>query len=196
MNQNKDLEFVSAAMDDDSLSEEALDKLLSDSDAQQKWYEYHLIRDYMQHAKSAVGKDIELTNERILLTQSATTESKQVFVARPVASTSNHAFRGFAVAASVLAVAVGVWQFWPQMNTESGANVVEQSAPAKPTQAEIVSVGGNAVAKNNAVANAEAQGAVVPNAAKAAQAAETVEKQTAVRVEKLPVGEGVASAAH
>lgn len=196
MNQNKDFEFVSAAMDDDNLSEEALDKLLSDSDTQQKWYEYHLIRDYMQHAKSAVGKDIELTNEKILLTQSATAEGKQVFVARPVASASNHAFRGFAVAASILAVAVGVWQFWPQMNAESEANIVEQSTPAKPTQTEIVSVGGNAAAKNNAVANAEAQGTVVPNAAKAAQATETVEKQTAVRVEKLSAGNSTASAAH
>ena len=57
-NQDQDFEYVSAAMDDD-LSEEALARLLEDADAQQKWYEYHLIRDYLQHAKPVVGKDIK-----------------------------------------------------------------------------------------------------------------------------------------
>ena len=40
-NKDKDFEFVSAVMDDNELSEEALEQLLSDADAQQKWYEYH-----------------------------------------------------------------------------------------------------------------------------------------------------------
>lgn len=195
MNQNKDYEFVSAAMDDDDLSEEALDKLLSDSEAQQKWHEYHLIRDCLQRAKPAVQKEnIFVAQERITATVQ-TVAAKQLDCSegraiRPAAN--NHAFKGFAVAASVLAVAVGVWQFWPQTNSGAAA-VAEKAAPSG--QSEIVSVGGKtAPAKNDAVANAEAQGTVVPNAARANQAAGAAEKQSAVRVEKLPETEAASAA--
>lgn len=194
MNQNKDYEFVSAAMDDDDLSEEALDKLLSDSEAQQKWHEYHLIRDCLQRAKPAVRKENVFVAEESIKVAVQTVAAKQLdrsaeHIRRPAA---NHAFKGFAVAASVLAVAVGVWQFWPQTNSGATA-VAEKAAPSG--QSEIVSVGGKtAPAKNDAVANAEAQGTVVPNAARANQAAGAAEKQSAVRVEKLPET-GAASAA-
>ncbi len=194
MNQNKDYEFVSAAMDDDDLSEEALDKLLSDSEAQQKWHEYHLIRDCLQRAKPAVRKENVFVAEESIKVAVQTVAAKQLdrsaeHIRRPAA---NHAFKGFAVAASVLAVAVGVWQFWPQTNSGATA-VAEKAAPSG--QSEIVSVGGKtAPAKNDAVANAEAQGTVVPNAARATQAAGAAEKQSAVRVEKLPET-GAASAA-
>ncbi|WP_373796050.1 sigma-E factor negative regulatory protein [Neisseria dentiae] len=194
MNQNKDYEFVSAAMDDDDLSEEALDKLLSDSEAQQKWHEYHLIRDCLQRAKPAVRKENVFVAEESIKVAVQTVAAKQLdrsaeHARRPAA---NHAFKGFAVAASVLAVAVGVWQFWPQTNGGAAA-VAEKAAPSG--QSEIVSVGGKtAPAKNDAVANAEAQGTVVPNAARANQAAGAAEKQSAVRVEKLPET-GAASAA-
>lgn len=194
MNQNKDYEFVSAAMDDDDLSEEALDKLLSDSEAQQKWHEYHLIRDCLQRTKPAVHKENVFVAEESIKVAVQTVAAKQLdrsaeHVCRPAA---NHAFKGFAVAASVLAVAVGVWQFWPQTNNGAAA-VAEKAAPSG--QSEIVSVGGKtAPAKNDAVANAEAQGTVVPNAARANQAAGAAEKQSAVRVEKLPET-GAASAA-
>ncbi len=194
MNQNKDYEFVSAAMDDDDLSEEALDKLLSDSEAQQKWHEYHLIRDCLQRAKPAVRKENVFVAEESIKVAVQTVAAKQLdrsaeHTRRPAA---NHAFKGFAVAASVLAVAVGVWQFWPQTNSGATA-VAEKAAPSG--QSEIVSVGGKtAPAKNDAVANAEAQGTVVPNAARTNQAAGAAEKQSAVRVEKLPQT-GAASAA-
>ncbi|OSI15535.1 hypothetical protein BWD09_08650 [Neisseria dentiae] len=194
MNQNKDYEFVSAAMDDDDLSEEALDKLLSDSEAQQKWHEYHLIRDCLQRAKPAVHKENVFVAEESIKVAVQTVAAKQLdrsaeHARRPAA---NHAFKGFAVAASVLAVAVGVWQFWPQTNSGAAA-VAEKAEPSG--QSEIVSVGGKtAPAKNDAVANAEAQGTVVPNAARANQAAGAAEKQSAVRVEKLPET-GAASAA-
>lgn len=186
MNQNKSYEFVSAVMDDDDLSEEAIDKLLSDSEAQQKWHEYHIIRDCMQRVRKGTGKNIgAVVQERAMIASVQTTAAYSLdknagYSTKPAA---NHTFKGFAVAASVLAVAVGVWQFWPQ--SSGGAAVVAEKAA--PNRAEIVSVGGKpAAAKNDAVANAEAQGAVVPNAARANQATAPVEKQSAVRVEKLP----------
>lgn len=195
MNQNKDYEFVSAAMDDNDLSEEALDKLLSDSEAQQKWHEYHLIRDCLQRAKPAASQEnISVTGESakaaVQPAAAVQLDRSAGHADRPAAN--SHVFKGFAVAASVLAVAVGVWQFWPQGNNGAAA-VAEKAAPAG--QAEIVSVGGKtAPAKNDAVANAEAQGAVVPNAARANQAAGAAEKQSAVRVEKLPENNAASAA--
>lgn len=185
MNPSKDYEFVSAAMDDDDLSEEMLDKLLSDDGAAQRWREYHMIRDCLQSARIETSEAVEagISVHTVETVQTATVrkfERSEAVYAKPAA---NQAFKGFAVAASVLAVAVGVWQFWPQ-GGQGAANVAEKAAPAD--QAEIVSVGGKSAAKNDAVANAEAQGAVVPNAARSAQSAGSVEKQTAVRVEKLP----------
>ncbi|UOO76239.1 sigma-E factor negative regulatory protein [Neisseria sp. Dent CA1/247] len=191
MNQNKDYEFVSAAMDDDNLSEEMLDKLLSDDEAQQKWREYHIIRDCMQRAQSSMGKDIQFIKEESFEvaekpsaaakqqgTQSQTANSQQQRKA------ANCMFGGFAVAASVLAVAVGVWQFFPSGNQGDSEMVAEQVAPSGNDQSGIVSVGGKAKqVSTDAVANAEAQGAVVPNAARANQA-EAVESK-AVRVEKV-----------
>ncbi|MBF0803263.1 RseA family anti-sigma factor [Neisseria sp. WF04] len=194
MNQNKDYEFVSAAMDDDGLSEEILDKLLSDSEARQKWREYHFIRDCLQCSKPAAREEtvsvsresITAVVQTVAVKQSGRSESRAV----PPAA-NNHAFRGFAVAASVLAVAVGGWQFLPQSGS-GGSAVAGKAAPSD--RSEIVSVGGKAApAKSDAVANAEAQGTVVPNAARANQTG-AAEKQSAVRVEKLPEA-GAASAA-
>ncbi|MDO4906214.1 sigma-E factor negative regulatory protein [Neisseria sp.] len=190
MNQNKDYEFVSAAMDDDSLSEEVLDKLLSDSEAQQRWHEYHLIRDCLQRMQSAARQE----------NAEGAKAGVQTVVAKPFGSTehsfrpaANHAFKGFAVAASVLAVAVGVWQFWPQSHNGVAA-VAEKAAPSG--RSGIVSVGGGKAvpAKNDAVANAEAQGTVVPNAARAEQAADAAKRQSAVRVEKLPEAKAASAA--
>lgn len=176
--QHEDYEFVSAAMDEDGLSEEMLDKLLSDGEARQRWYEYHLIRDCMQSVKPVAAADAPFAAPQNLAKGGL--ENVGGASVRPAA---NHAFKGFAVAASVLAVAVGVWQFWPQ-GSGGVAAVAEKTAPSG--QSAIVSVGGKAAtAKSDAVANAEAQGAVVPNAARAAQTA-APEKQSAVRVEKLP----------
>lgn len=194
MNQNKDYEFVSAAMDDDDLSEEALDKLLSDSEAQQRWHEYHLIRDCLQRMQSVARQ------ENAAVAAEGVKAAVQTVAAKPFGSTehslrpaANHAFKGFAVAASVLAVAVGVWQFWPQSHNGAAA-VAEKATP--PGRSEIVSVGGKAApAKNDAVANAEAQGTVVPNAARADQAADAAKRQSAVRVEKLPETKAASAAA-
>lgn len=191
MNQNKDYEFVSAAMDDDNLSEEMLDKLLSDDEAQQKWREYHIIRDCMQRAQSSMGKDIQFIKEESFIVQEKPSVAvKQVGIRSQTASNqqqhkaSNCMFGGFAVAASVLAVAVGVWQFFPSGNQSGSETAAEQAAPGGSNQSGIVSVGGKAKQiSTDAVANAEAQGAVVPNAARVNQAEAIGSK--AVRVEKV-----------
>ena len=87
---------------DDDLSEEALARLLEDADAQQKWYEYHLIRDYLQHAKPVVGKDIKPVSKAAFTASLAdvAAENKNRRTAKPVRveHASNRAFRGFAVA--------------------------------------------------------------------------------------------------
>lgn len=185
-NKDKDFEFVSAVMDDDEFSEEALDKLLSDADAQQKWYEYHLIRDYLQHAKPVIGKDIKMseTDFAASLAQVAA-ENKQRYGAKTrqsghTAHAANHAFMRFAAVASVLAVAT--WQLWPQTTSapEAGIAAVEQ-APAQKADSAIVSVGGNAAATQADVA--PKKDVVMPNAAAAVNQSQA-ENQSAVRVEK------------
>ncbi|MCS4533400.1 sigma-E factor negative regulatory protein [Neisseria montereyensis] len=192
MNQNKDFEFVSAAMDDDDLSDEMLDKLLSDSEAQQKWHEYHVIGDYMRYAKSVSGAGANTndmaTEKHIAANHMNNGKSQHIHKPEMIENkaAANQAFYGFAVVASVLAVAVGVWQFWPSSRIDSGAAVVQKNAPADNLGEGIVPVGSQSdSAKTDPVANAEAQGAVVPNAARENQT-NTVEKQSAVRVEKIP----------
>ncbi|MDO5639080.1 MAG: RseA family anti-sigma factor [Neisseria sp.] len=186
--QDKDFEFVSAVMDDDGLSEETLDALLSDADAQQKWYEYHLIRDYLQHAKPIVGKDIKMseTGFSASLAQVAA-ENKQRYGSKTrqgghTANAANHAFMRFAAVASVLAVAVATWQLWPQTSAhEAGMAAAEQAAPARQADSAIVSVGGNAAAVQADIA--PKKDVVVPNAA-LVSVPPAAESQSAVRVEK------------
>ena len=195
MNQNEDYEFVSAAMDDDGLSDEMLDKLLSDDEARQKWYEYHMIRDCMQRGRKVVRSEkqfIEIEKERFSVEERApagfTAVKQSGTPLQPAAvseqrKASNSVFGTFAVAASVMAVAVGVWQFYPAgggAEKTAGQTVQESDKKA----AGIVSVDGRAKqAETDAVSHAEAQGAVVPNAARANQAAPVESK--AVRVEKI-----------
>lgn len=195
MNQNEDYEFVSAAMDDDGLSDEMLDKLLSDDEARQKWYEYHMIRDCMQRGRKVVRSEkqfIEIEKERFSVEERAPagfTAVKQSGTPLQSAAVSeqrkasNSVFGTFAVAASVMAVAVGVWQFYPAGGgTEKTAGQTVQDGDKK--AAGIVPVdGGSKQADTDAVSRAEAQGAVVPNAARANQAAPVESK--AVRVEKI-----------
>ena len=203
-NQDQDFEYVSAAMDDD-LSEEALARLLEDADAQQKWYEYHLIRDYLQHAKPVVGKDIKPVSKAAFTASLAdvAAENKNRRTAKPVRveHASNRAFRGFAVAASVLAVAVAAWQLLPQSGNADAVVAVEQvQQPAKADSA-VVPVGGNAQghAQGHAappVVSAD-KGVVMPNAAAANQP--EAQMKPAIQVEKpadaVAAQPGAASAA-
>ncbi|QEY25982.1 sigma-E factor negative regulatory protein [Neisseria zalophi] len=191
MNQNKDFEFVSAAMDDDDLSDEMLDKLLSDSEAQKKWHEYHVIRDYMRYAKSVsdagVNTNDMATEKNIVVNDIDNDKSQHIHKPEIIENkaAANQAFYGFAVAASVLAVAVGLWQFWPHSHTGGASSVVQKNMPADNVEEGIVPVGSQTDSvQTDPVANAEAQGAVVPNAARENQT-NTIEKHSAVRVEKI-----------
>lgn len=188
-NKDKDFEFVSAVMDDNELSEEALDQLLSDADAQQKWYEYHLIRDYLQHAKPIVGKDIKMSETDFSASlEQIGAENKQRYGAKQqqgghTTKAANQAFMRFAAVASVLAVAVATWQLWPQAaSSEARMTVAEQQAPVQKADSAIVSVGGN---QNAAAVQADAapkKDVVMPNAALVNPS--QAESQSAVRVEK------------
>ena len=72
---------------------------------------------------------------------------------------NNYAFKGFAVAASLAAVAVSVWQFWPQADTQQLTPVaVEKQQPQQVDQ--------NIVPVRAAAENKAASDVVMPNAAK------------------------------
>ena len=51
-------EYISMLMDNDDVSEEMLDRLLSDDAAAEAWYEYHLIGDCMRY-KAGTGRDAD-----------------------------------------------------------------------------------------------------------------------------------------
>lgn len=163
---NDKYEYISIAMDDEDLSDEMLDKLLAYDEASQKWYEYHLISDCMK--KQAVGRDANFMQSEIFT--AALAEISREHQANHAANASkltnkqpkaanNHAFKGFAVAASLAAVAVSVWQFWPQADTQQLTPVaVEKQQPQQLNQ--------NIVPVRAAAENKAASDVVVPNAAK------------------------------
>ena len=163
---NDKYEYISIAMDDEDLSDEMLDKLLADDEASQKWYEYHLISDCMK--QQAVGRDANFMQSEMFT--AALAEISREHQANHAANASklankqpkaanNHAFKGFAVAASLAAVAVSVWQFWPQADTQQLTPVaVEKQQPQQLDQ--------NIVPVRAAAENKAASDVVVPNAAK------------------------------
>ena len=191
-NQDQDFEHVSAAMDDD-LSEEALARLLEDADAQQKWYEYHLIRDYLQHAKPVVGKDIKPVSKEAFTASLAdvAAENKNRRTAKPVRAehASNRVFRGFAVAASVLAVAA--WQLLPQGGNADAVVAVEQVQQPVKADSAVVPVGGNAQGNIAPPASPAANGVVMPKAAAANQP--EAQMKPAIQVEKPAAAAAVAA---
>ena len=113
---NDKFKYISIAMDDDCLSEEVLDKLLADKEASQKWYEYHLIGDCLRSRKEGMGKDFDFAQSSNFMATLAeiSLENKRLYEAgqiKPVkdlpVQASNHAFKGFAIAASVAAFPYG-----------------------------------------------------------------------------------------
>ena len=163
---NDKYEYISIAMDDEDLSDEMLDKLLADDEASQKWYEYHLISDCMK--QQAVGRDADFMQSKMFT--AALAEISREHQANHAANASklthkqpkaanNYAFKGFAVAASLAAVAVSVWQFWPQADTQQLTPVaVEKQQPQQVDQ--------NIVPVRAAAENKAASDVVMPNAAK------------------------------
>lgn len=183
---NDKFEYISIAMDDDSLSEEMLDKLMTDKEAAQKWYEYHLIGDCLRSRKEGMGKDFDFAQSSKFTATLAeiSLENKRLYEegqVRPVraAASSNHAFKGFAVAASVAAVAVSVWQLLPQAKQADTAPVaVEQQ---RPVRAEVVEVSGKPEAKP---ASAPTVAPVMPS-----NLEEKPKSQSAVHVEAQQVSQ-------
>lgn len=165
-------EYVSIAMDDENLSDEVMDKLLSDEKAGEKWYEYHLISDCLKHKQQPAGRDADFMQSSLF--KDALAEISKEHQARFAAQSlkpansrpaANQAFKGFAVAASLAAVAVSLWQFWPQ--SDNGADVPVAAEKAQPQQADKVIVPVKADKAN------EAGQTVLPEAAKQLPAQQT-----------------------
>ncbi|MBL4790415.1 MAG: hypothetical protein JKY60_15700, partial [Kordiimonadaceae bacterium] len=78
---------------------------------------------------------------------------------------SNRVFRGFAVAASVLAVAVAAWQLLPQGGNADAVVAVEQVQQPVKADSAVVPVGGNAQGNIAPPASPAANGVVMPKAA-------------------------------
>ena len=150
-------EYVSMLMDGDQVSEEMLDRLLSDDAAAEAWYEYHLIGDYMRY-KAGTGRDADFMQSAAFTATLAeiSEEHKQrhkaevaaAMSAKGVQAANNSFFKSFAVAASVAAVAVAVWQFGPQVKGDSSGMVAEKAVETKNQQENIVPVAANPTAKN------------------------------------------------
>lgn len=130
---NEQYEYLSAMMDGDAVSEEMLDKLLADEQAQKMWYEYHVVRDYTALKSNEIGRDAEFLNSasfKAQLAEISAEHQSRSSAAKPLQTkAANHNFRFFAVAASVAAVAVSVWQFGGSERTEPQTAAVEQTAP-------------------------------------------------------------------
>ncbi|WP_107689039.1 sigma-E factor negative regulatory protein [Neisseria wadsworthii] len=193
MAQEKDFEFVSAAMDGE-LSDEELDRLLQDEDVQERWYQYHLIRDCMQYNQQVVGKDIEFTSQESFLAKlNAITEERKAALSseegvqckQPVVrEASNHNFRWFSVAASVLAVAVITWQMLPANHDSAAGEVATKSIEkVQPADSAVVSVS----TKPSAAPGNKSADVVVPQAAIENQ--NNAEIKSAVQTEKQDVNQ-------
>lgn len=150
-------EYISMLMDNDDVYEEMLDRLLSDDAAAEAWYEYHLIGDCMRY-KAGTGRDADFMQSAAFTATLAeiSEEHKQrhkaevaaAMSAKGVQAANNSFFKSFAVAASVAAVAVAVWQFGPQVKGESAGMVAEKAVETKNQQENIVPVAANPTAKN------------------------------------------------
>ena len=150
-------EYISMLMDNDDVSEEMLDRLLSDDAAAEAWYEYHLIGDCMRY-KAGTGRDADFMQSAAFTATLAeiSEEHKQrhkaevaaAMSAKGVQAANNSFFKSFAVAASVAAVAVAVWQFGPQVKGDSAGMVAKKAVETKNQQENIVPVAANPTAKN------------------------------------------------
>ena len=151
-------EYVSMLMDGDQVSEEMLDRLLSDDAAAEAWYEYHLSGDCMRY-KEGTGRDADFMQSAAFTATLAeiSEEHKQrheaevaavMPVVKEVQAANSSFFKSFAVAASVAAVAVAVWQFGPQVKGDSSGMVAEKAVETKNQQENIVPVAANPTAKN------------------------------------------------
>ena len=133
-------EYVSSLLDEACCSTESADlsRLMQDEQAQQRWYEYHLIRDCLHNDHARLGMDLSAG----FAAKWQAEAPLQAVEARPPQVASNQSvFKGFAVAASVLAVSVAVWQLWPVADVaDVPAPMAATQQPAAVTQAAITPV--------------------------------------------------------
>ena len=180
-------EYISMLMDNDDVSEEMLDRLLSDDAAAEAWYEYHLIGDYMRY-KAGTGRDADFMQSAAFTATLAeiSEEHKQrhkaevaaAMSAKGVQAANNSFFKSFAVAASVAAVAVSVWQFAPQVQGGLADIVAEKVADTKNQQEHIVPVAANPAVKN------ASDVVVVPESAKNDKGVSQITVRTETQVQK------------
>lgn len=175
-------EYISMLMDGENVSDEIIDRLLTDDEAAEAWYEYHLIGDCIRY-KESTARDAEFMQSAAFTATLAEISAEhqeryeaEVAAAAPVKNVqaANHSFfKGFAVAASLAAVAVGVWQFDAQGNGETADMVAEKAAETKAAQENIVPVAANPATKS------ASDTVVMPESAKGDKG----ESQTTVRTE-------------
>lgn len=182
MTKEQNYEYVSAAMDDE-LTDEELDKLLQDSEAQKKWCEYHLIRDYLQCVQQVSTQQAD-TQSAYVAVQAKKVET--VKIEEPVRP-ANTIFKGFAVAASILAVAVIGWQMLPLNAGEVGSAEVATQPIQQPKDKNAVVPVAAVTVKAEVVKPVDntVAGVVVPNAAQANEPG--AEAKPAIQVEKAEV---------
>ena len=154
---NRTREYVSMLMDSNQINDEMLDRLLSEDAAAEAWYEYHLLGDCMRY-KAGAGRDADFMQSAAFTATLAeiSEEHKQRYEAevaavlpvKDVQAANNSFFNYFAVAASVAAVAVAIWQFGPQVKGDSSGMVAEKAVETKNQQENIVPVAANPTAKN------------------------------------------------
>ncbi|WP_255265289.1 sigma-E factor negative regulatory protein [Neisseria sicca] len=154
---NTTREYVSMLMDSNQVNDEMLDRLLSEDAAAEAWYEYHLIGDCVRY-KAGTGRDADFMQSAAFTATLAeiSEEHKQRYEAevaaalpvKDVQAANSSFFNYFAVAASVVAVAVAVWQFGPQVKGDSSGMVAEKAVDTKNQQKHIVPVAANPIVKN------------------------------------------------
>ena len=101
---NKALEYVSALMDGEALTEEMLDAVLADEEPLRAWHEYHIIGDCIRQGAAARVAGEAMKSKAFTVPQTEA-EGKQEKYAQREAANSGF-FKFFAAAASVCAIAV------------------------------------------------------------------------------------------
>ena len=85
---NKALEYVSALMDGEALTDEMLDAVLADEEALRAWHEYHIIGDCIRQGAAASITGETMQSKAFTVPQ-AEAEGKQEKYARLIAASSN-----------------------------------------------------------------------------------------------------------
>ena len=168
---NKALEYVSALMDGEALTDEMLDAVLADEEALRAWHEYHIIGDCIRQGAAAKVANETMQSKAFTVPQAEIAGKQKKYTHREAAN--NGFFKFFAAAASVCAIAVTAWQFTPQ--TSRDAMPVAEKSNVQPAQ-DIIPVSGTPDDK----AASEPGETVVPNAAKDGK----IENRPTVRTEQ------------